>query len=124
MARSRLLLILAIVAIPITALGAQGQPPAPSLRSKLPNLVDRCQPRDGEEIVVCGSRDEQARYRLPQLERDGFDPEGPIDSVSRARHRLYEVGDSGIASCSTVGPGGYEGCGWRRFKQEVEQRGK
>lgn len=71
------------------------------------------------EIVVCG-RGEDARYRLPSP--DGFDPRGLVDSVSRERHRLMDVGASGIQSCSTVGPGGWTGCDVRRWRQAHEQR--
>ena len=55
---------------------------------------------------------------------DRFDPGGTVESVSRERHRLYEVGESGIGSCSPSGPGGTEGCSFRRFKQMLEQYGK
>jgi hypothetical protein len=76
-----------------------------------------------DELVVCGRRIEPNRYRLP-IRPDRFDPSGQVDSVSRERHRLYEVGDSGIGSCSTVGPGGWTGCAFKKFKADVEQYGK
>lgn len=86
--------------------------------------VRRCdRAAQGEDIVVCGRRNEAERYRLP-IRPDGFDVDGTIPSVSRERHRLYEVGDSGLYSCSTVGPGGYTGCAWKQFKWDVEQKGK
>jgi hypothetical protein len=31
------------------------------------HVVDRCQKGSTDEIVVCGSRDRQSRYRLPKL---------------------------------------------------------
>ena len=85
-------------------------------------VVKRCD-RAAEEIVVCGRRNEAERYRLP-IRPDGFDVNGPIPSVSRERHRLYEVGETGLYSCSNVGPGGYTGCAWKQFKWDVEQKGK
>ena len=76
-------------------------------------------PAEAEDIVVCG-RGEDARYRLPTP--DGFDPRGLVDSVSRERNRLMDVGASGIQSCSTVGPGGWTGCDVRRWRHAHEQR--
>ena len=90
-------------------------------------ITPRCLPGSAgpsEEIVVCGRRSETERQRLPPIISDRFDPNGTVESVSRERHRMYEVGDSGIGSCSTSGPGGMEGCSWRRFKQALEQHGK
>ncbi len=74
-----------------------------------------------EDIVVCGRREENSRHRLPPRTQ-GFDWTGPEQSVSRERHSLYELGDAGIGSCSTVGPGGWTGCAFRSFKADVEQR--
>jgi hypothetical protein len=75
-----------------------------------------------EEIVVCGRRQRRSPYRLP-LEESGFDPNGTVDSVSRERHRLYEVGESGIHSCTNVGSGGASGCTFKSWKEGYEQRG-
>jgi hypothetical protein len=77
------------------------------------------QPADAPEIVVCG-RSDDAQYRLPSP--DGFDPRGLIDSVSRERNRLMDVGAAGIHSCSAVGPGGWTGCDLRRWRHAHEQR--
>jgi hypothetical protein len=82
-------------------------------------IVRRCDPADGDEIVVCG-RNETERYRLP-IRSQGFDPKGPVDSVSRERHKLIQEGDAGIGSCSTTGPGGYTGCFHRDTKRRCQQ---
>jgi hypothetical protein len=89
-------------------------------------IVPRCSPESAasETITVCGRRSETERQRLAPIISDRFDPRGTVESVSRERHRLYEVGDSGIGSCSPSGPGGVEGCSWKRFKQQLEQYGK
>ena len=105
-------------------LAAQAVQPAPEAvsvaeRSRSPAIVRRCNPADGDEIVVCG-RNETERYRLP-IRSQGFDPKGPVDSVSRARHRLIQEGDAGIGSCSTTGPGGYTGCFHRDTKRRCQQ---
>lgn len=87
-------------------------------------MLQDCEPSGSseEEIVVCGRLRERSRYRLAPP--SGWDPSGPVDSVSRERHRLYEQGDAGIGSCSTVGPGGWTGCTLRRWKEAREQYGR
>ena len=89
-----------------------------------PAVERRCPPLGSAEaeIVVCGRR-ETEKYRLP-IRPDGFDPKGMMESVSRERNKLLQEGDSGIGSCSTVGPGGWTGCGARQFKQRLEQEAK
>ena len=72
-----------------------------------------------DDITVCGRRNDGSGYRLPPSDR--FDPAGPIDSVSRERHRLVDVGAVGIQSCSTVGPGGYTGCEFIDWRHADEQ---
>lgn len=58
-----------------------------------------------DEIVVCGrSRDDPEYYRITDPNAP-FDPEGQRESVARERSRWVEDGDTGIQSCSPVGPG-------------------
>ena len=102
---------------------AQAAGPAPQDAPKPLQIIRRCETGEGEEIVVCGRRDETERYRLP-IRPGGFDRNGVVDSVSRERHRLYEVGETGLYSCSNVGPGGYTGYSWKEFKGRLEQHGK
>jgi hypothetical protein len=95
----------------------------------LPRIYQDCAAQNraaqarGDEIVVCADRDSRSPYRVPQ-QREGFDPAGSVQSVSRERHSLYEVGDAGIGSCSPVGPGGITGCMARGWKNKREQYGK
>jgi hypothetical protein len=88
----------------------------------MPPIVRDCRDERAQgEIVVCGNREERrSPFELPVL-NDRFDPNGEMESVSRERHGLYEVGDTGIHSCSTVGPGGYTGCDFIRWKADREQ---
>ncbi|HYJ30235.1 MAG TPA: hypothetical protein VEW25_07845 [Allosphingosinicella sp.] len=81
--------------------------------------------RGGDEIVVCGQRDEpRSRYRVPEVPDTGFDPEGDVESVSRERNALMEPGArTGIGSCSNVGPGGFTGCQSRHFERQIDQYG-
>jgi hypothetical protein len=86
----------------------------------VPHIVPDCHRDPDEGIVVCGRQTGRSPYRLPPP--GGFDPDGPVDSVSRERHRLMEPGASGIGSCSTVGPGGWTGCDFNAWKQEHQQK--
>jgi hypothetical protein len=79
-----------------------------------------CPEATGDEIVVCGRRDEAERYRLP-IRPDGFDPKGSVPSVSRERHELIQEGNAGIGSCSAVGSGGFTGCFHQNTKRRCEQ---
>ena len=94
-------------------------PPAAS-----PQIVakDECVP-DGPagEITVCGER-KPSPYRLPP-EDQRFNPWGDIESVARERAALMEGGESGIHSCSNIGPGGWTGCDLKAIKRG-EQQGK
>ena len=104
---------------------AQAAQPGPEEGNIRPfSIVRRCEAgEEGDDIVVCGRRDRTERYRLP-IRPEGFDVNGTVDSVSRERHRLYEVGETGLYSCSNVGPGGHTGCAWKEFKGRLEQHGK
>ncbi|TZG28095.1 hypothetical protein FYJ91_07165 [Sphingomonas montanisoli] len=81
--------------------------------------------RGTSDIVVCRRTGETAalRYRLP-IRQQGFDPGGNVDSISRERHRLLDVGGSGTASCSPIGAGGWTGCQSRDWKAAREQYNK
>lgn len=109
-------------ASPAVAQAAAAEPAQAGAAARLPPIVQDCRDvRAAGEIVVCGGREgERSRFELPVL-NDRFDPNGEMESVSRERHSLYEVGDTGIHSCSTVGPGGYTGCNFIRWKADREQ---
>ena len=92
--------------------GSQQGPPAP------PQIVRNCRNNQTGEIVVCGSQ--RSPYRLPPPS-PRFDPDAGVNSVSRERNGLLEAGDSGIGSCSTVGPGGSSGCTMQSFRRSREQ---
>lgn len=103
----------------IAAAPSAAQAPAPAPGSV--KIVPDCSTGAGQDIVVCGRRGERSPYRLPP-QREGFDPDGPMPSVARERHRLYEVGGTGIGSCSSVGPGGWTGCDFLHWRDEHHQR--
>ena len=83
-------------------------------------MRQNCVPVDREEVLVCGRRRPNEKYRMP--DRDGpFDPFGGQPSVMRERQSWVEEGDTGTQSCGAVGPGGWTGCMVRDWKREREQ---
>ena len=72
---------------------------------------DPC-PRGGEgEVIICGRRPDNDRYRIPRELRDEVSADDPESTSWAARAQSLEyVGRTGIQSCSTVGPGGFTGC--------------
>ena len=85
---------------------------------------DPC-PRGAEgDIIVCGRRPDQERYRVPEELRDEAADEDPESTSWAVRAESLEyVGRTGIQSCSTVGPGGFTGC-WNQMMRAArdEQR--
>ncbi len=112
---------LALFLFPLAAqAGGQGLPATDEVRV-LPKIVKDCRKAsDRDEITVCGTA-ERSPYRLPEMPRR-FDPNGDMESVSRERHRLFEVGETGIGSCSNVGPGAPFGCTFKLWKEEEQQK--
>lgn len=104
---------------------AASQAQAQSNPVRIQILTPECERARGDEIVVCGSRDDtRSRFRLPEEPDRPFDPTGAMESVSRERNAMTEHGArTGIGSCSTVGPGGAMGCMAQDFRRDIEQYG-
>lgn len=84
-------------------------------------VVPPCRPgREDQEVVVCGRKEHEQRYRLPEWNGE-FDPNGDTPSVHLERRRLFDLGATGIGSCSTVGPGGWTGCDLQRWRDAQDQ---
>jgi hypothetical protein len=102
---------------------------APSIDQAIEEAVDPCKAaRQQSGITVCGRSQEQQRqrFRLPREDR-GFDPLGPVDSVSRERQRLID-GDGASqdltrGSCSAVGASGWTGCQIKTWREHDQQKG-
>ena len=97
----------------------------PDLSAQISREVARqhCRLRgEGEEIVVCGSREQQRRYQVTDPDAP-FDIRGSVPSVATERMEWIEEGDVGIQSCSAVGPGGWTGCALKAFKKRRKQKG-
>lgn len=70
---------------------------------------DPCPQAAGEELVVCGRKEEKDRYRIPEPLRG--DPNAPANQAWGEQYKSLEyVGKSGIDSCSPSGIGGFTGC--------------
>ena len=71
--------------------------------------TDPCPRSTDDEVVVCARKPESERYRIPEALRQGGSIQSRTACAERAR--VFEtVSDTGINSCSPVGPAGYTGC--------------
>ena len=79
-----------------------------------------CKPGEHDEITVCGRRDRNERYRMPDRNQP-FDPDAGTASVMRERSQWIEGGESGTDSCSPVGQNGFTGCATRSWERQRQQ---
>jgi hypothetical protein len=116
------LALIAAASVAWTAAPAQSGSGAERIRRVIVYGNDPC-PRGTGEIVICGRRPDRDRYRVPEEFRDapGTDPDSTSWAV-RAETMEF-VGNTGIQSCSTVGPAGSTGC-WQQLMRAArrEQR--
>lgn len=79
---------------------------------------DKCPTNEnGDEIVVCQRLDEAERFRIPKTLREQPGPPQQTESWAVRSQTALEAGQTGIGSCSTVGPGGQTGCFVRQARQ-------
>jgi hypothetical protein len=83
---------------------------------------DPCPKSSGDEVVVCARRPETERYRIPESLRESPSPDS--ESWASKAEALEYVGESGIGSCSPVGPGGASGCMQQLINQAHAERSK
>lgn len=103
---------------------------APDIDRTISDAVHPCaEARHENGITVCARTKEETdrRFRLPPMPDKGFDPLGPVDSVSRERHRLID-GDGASqdltrGSCSAVGASGMTGCMIKGWREKDQQKG-
>lgn len=86
---------------------------------------DKCPTNaDGDEVVICVRRPAEERFRIPKELRDQqVAPQN--ESWAVRQQGAMSVGDTGIGSCSAVGPGGGIGCSTREIqagKAEADAR--
>lgn len=82
---------------------------------------DPCPRSTDDQVVVCARRPENERYRIPK----NYRPSGTrqeTTSWAKKAQALETVGNTGINSCSPVGPGGFTGCLTQVIKQAREER--
>jgi len=121
---SRLLIILAgsaavaagIAALPAPALAQQG-----SMAEIIVYGTDPCPRSTDDQVVVCARRPESERYRIPEKYRPNGTRQQNESWAVRSK-ALETVGDTGINSCSPVGPGGFTGCEIQVIKEARQQR--
>ncbi len=83
--------------------------------------ADPCPRSTDDQVVVCARKPESERYRIPEKLRATGTPQ-QRDSWANKAKVLETVGDTGINSCSPVGPGGFTGCLTRVIKEARDQR--
>ena len=103
----------AILAAGAAAVAQAPVDPVAAAREQVRRVVvygaEPCPPSTADEIIVCARRPETERYRIPENLRN--DPNDPAnDTWTKRATELQYVGQSGIGSCSPVGPGGATGC--------------
>lgn len=113
------------VSLPLAALLAPFPAMAQEAGEKVNQLIvygdDPCPPSTGDQITVCARKGEAERFRIPEPLRGS--PEATRNEPWTDRVEAYEtVGDTGIASCSPVGPGGATGCLSRLIDTAFAQR--
>ena len=82
---------------------------------------DPCPRSSAAEVVVCVRRGEEDRYRIPEPYRQGGPRQLGQSWVNQARS-LEMVSDTGVYSCSAVGPAGYTGCLNEMIKRSTGER--
>ncbi len=116
-----------LLAAAIPALAQEPVDPIAQAEERVRRVVvygdDPCPPSTDGEIVVCARLPETERYRIPEELRDEASEDDPASEswASRAESIEY-VGDTGIQSCSAVGPSGFTGCWAEVVRQAREER--
>ena len=78
--------------------------------------TDPCPRATDDTVVICRRLPEAMRYRLPEQYRPGATFQEKQSWTNKAR-AVSNLGNTGIGSCTAVGPGGYTGC----LTQEIDQ---
>lgn len=80
---------------------------------------DPCPRSTDDQVVVCSRRPETDRYRLPKSQQlQGTRQQR--QSWANKSQKLMTVGNTGVGSCSAVGPGGREGCLVQQIQQDKQ----
>jgi len=108
----------------ILAAGAAATTPASAQSGRQAEVIvfgtDPCPRSTDDEIVVCKRYPESERFRLAPQQR----PSGPRqvrETWAKRANDLKTVGDTGIGSCSAVGPGGQTGCLTQEINRAMQE---
>ena len=122
---TRLTITLAATAAAAAGLAALPTPVQAQQQGNIAEIIvygnDPCPRSTDDQVVVCARRPESERYRLPPNYRPSGTPQ-QMQSWANKAHVIETVGDTGINSCSPVGPAGYTGCLTQVIRQAREQR--
>lgn len=117
-----------ISAAAVIVSGGYAALPAPATAQAAPNIAeiivygtDPCPRSTDDQVVVCARRPEAERYRIPPNMRASGTPQ-EMESWAVRSKNLETVGQTGINSCSPVGPAGYTGCLQRVIQEAKGQR--
>lgn len=98
---------------------------APDLAEAARREVARqeCRLKDESEVItVCGRRAERNRYQVTDPTAP-YDSNGNIKGVMSERMGWIAEGDSGIGSCSNIGPSAGTGCFEKAWRRSLQQKG-
>ena len=121
---TRLMIALATTAAMAGGLAALPAPAAAQQGNVAEIIVygnDPCPRSADDQVVVCARRPEAERYRIPEKLRPNGTRQQTEAWASKSKV-LETVGDTGINSCSPVGPGGFTGCLTQVIREAREQR--
>jgi hypothetical protein len=123
---SKVTMIMSAAAVALA--GGYAALPAPAEAQAQPNIAeiivygnDPCPRSTDDQVVVCARRPETERYRIPPNMRQSGTPQQMQSWAVRSKN-LETVGNTGINSCSPVGPAGYTGCLEKLIKEARGQR--
>ena len=117
--------ILAVVASIGLASGSSiALPEAATAQNRVSEIIvygsDPCPRSTDDEVVVCARKPETERYRIPERYRSSG-PRQTRESWANKARSFETVGNTGINSCSPVGPAGYTGCLQQLIKESKQE---
>lgn len=86
-------------------------------------LRQECRLKDeNADVTVCGRREQRNRYQVTDPTAP-YDPRGTVKGVMTERMGWIAEGDSGIGSCSNIGPSAGTGCFVKAWRRGLQQKG-
>lgn len=115
----RIMLAATAVAGGLTPLATPAAAQQPTTAEVVVYGNDPCPRSTDDQVVVCSRRPETERYRLPKNQQlQGTRQQR--QSWANKSQQLMTVGNTGVGSCSAVGPGGREGCLTQQIQQDKQ----